>query len=275
MVVIENEWIEGIPLLHVVEQENRTKKLPLVIFIHGFTSVKERNLHYAYLLADAGFRVILPEALYHGERIQGLTAADLYTRFWEIVLTTIEEVNIVKEYYDKKGLILASEIGVAGTSMGGIATLGALTQYPWIKAAVSLMGMPSYEKFSRWQIEQLKKRGVAIHFTEAQINEQLEAIRKYDLSLQPEKLANRPLLFWHGKKDPMVPYPLTYEFYETIKDGYKHNKEKLKFITEDHAGHNVSLAGVSGTIEWFKRYLKQQPSEESLKTTKVGVNNHE
>ncbi|XJZ28160.1 esterase [Bacillota bacterium Lsc_1132] len=271
MITIENERIDGIPLLHVVNQEKRLQMLPLIIFIHGFTSMKERNLHYAYLLAEAGFRVILPEALYHGERAEGLKEPDLYTRFWEIVLTTIEEVKIVKEYYEKKQLVADGEIGVAGTSMGGIATLGALTQYPWIKAAVSLMGMPAYEKFSYWQLEQLKKQGIHIPFTEEQINEQLAAIRKYDLSIQPEKLAHRPLLFWHGVKDPMVPYPLTREFFEAIQDRYSEQKEKLAFITDNHAGHNVSIEGVNATVGWFEKYLNHRPSEKN----KIGVSYHE
>lgn len=272
--IIKNEKINDIPLLHVVNEEGRLQKLPLIIFIHGFSSLKERNLHYAYLLADAGFRVILPEAVYHGEREQGLSETQLFARFWEIVITMIEELNIVKEYYDKKGLVAEGEIGVAGTSMGGIATLGALTQYPWIKAAVSLMGMPSYEKFSHWQLEQLKKQGAELPFSEEQINEQLEAISKYDLSIQPYKLSNRPLLFWHGKKDPMVPYSLAHEFFESIRDGYVENKEKLEFIADPLAGHSVSVEGVNATVEWFKKFLKNRPSQDS-RNKKVGVSDHE
>lgn len=271
MVTIEKEQIGSIPLLHIVNQEKRSQKLPLLIFIHGFTSVKERNLHYAYLLADAGFRVILPEAVYHGERERGLKEHDLFARFWEIVLTTIEEINIVKEYYDKKGLVAEDNIGVAGTSMGGIATLGALTQYSWIKAAVSLMGMPSYEKFSKWQLEQLKNQGITMPFTEAQISEQLDAIRSYDLSRQPDKLAGRPLLFWHGKKDPLVPYSLTREFFEAIQADYAHVPERLEFLTDENSGHNVSIEGVSATVAWFKKYLAAPPSEKSRKINKAGV----
>ena len=71
--------------------------------------------------------------------------------------------------------------------MGGIAALGALTQYKWIKAAVSLMGMPSYEDFSLWQLEQLKSQGVQLPFTEEQIEEAVGDPSAYDLSVQPGK----------------------------------------------------------------------------------------
>lgn len=270
MVTIKNEQIDGIPVLHVVKKDLHYDKLPLVIFIHGFTSVKERNLHYAYMLAMSGFRVVLPEALYHGERDQSLDETELYSRFWEIVLTTIEEVNLLKEHYERQELIIPERIGVAGTSMGGIATLGALTQYPWIKAAVSLMGMPSYEKFSLWQLEQLQRHGVKLPFTDEQVKQQMSALRKYDLSLQPKKLNSRPLLFWHGEKDPMVPYKLTREFFEEVKHDYQDDHEKISFIADPAAGHNVSNEGVNAAVDWFKNHLLDAQNEQKIKN-KVGA----
>lgn len=255
MILIQNERIESIPVLHLVNQEQQTEKLPLVFFIHGFTSAKENNLHYAYLLAEKGFRVLLPEALYHGERELVLKEQDLYIRFWEIVLTTIHDLNVLKEHYVSQNLIDVDRIGVAGTSMGGIATLGALTQYKWIKAAVSLMGMPAYEEFSRFQLEQIRNHGHRIPFSEEEIDRQLSMLRVYDLSIQPEKLEGRPLLFWHGKKDDFVPYPFAYQFYQNIAEDYNGHPEKLKFITDERAGHKVSQKGVKATIDWFSKFL--------------------
>ncbi|WML43355.1 prolyl oligopeptidase family serine peptidase [Neobacillus sp. PS3-40] len=255
MIVVKHECIKSIPLLHVVKQKEQWEKLPLIIFIHGFTSAKEHNLHYAYLLAEAGFRILLPEALYHGEREQDLTEKDLLIHFWDIVLNTINEIKIIKEFYEEEGLVKSGEIGVVGTSMGGMVTLGAMTQYEWIKVAVSLMGMPAYEKYSLWQLEQLSEQGVPLPFNEEEIEQQLATIRQYDLSLQPEKLVNRPLLFWHGKKDSLVPYPLTYQFFETIKPDYQQNPGNLAFLTDEQAGHKVSREGLIATVEWFKQHL--------------------
>lgn len=58
MIQIENQTVSGIPFLHIVKEENRHRAVPLVIFIHGFTSAKEHNLHIAYLLAEKGFRAV-------------------------------------------------------------------------------------------------------------------------------------------------------------------------------------------------------------------------
>lgn len=257
MVIIDQQVIEEIPVLHIVEKDKIEKKLPFIIFNHGFTSAKEHNLHYAYLLAEKGFRVVLPEALYHGERLQKeFKKHELNIYFWDIVIKTIGEMNIIKEHYAKQNLIDEERIGVVGTSMGGIVTLGSLTQYPWIKVAVSLMGLPNYERYAILQIEEMKKLNIQLPFKEVELEQLKKTLRKFDLSLRPEKLAQRPLLFWHGKKDPLVPYSFTYQFYESIKPYYENVPEKLVFITDERAGHKVSREGVLKTVEWFETYLK-------------------
>lgn len=255
MITIEKEEIKNIPVLHIAEDKKLAEKLPFIIFVHGFTSAKENNLHYAYLLAQKGFRVLLPEALYHGERNPGLSGHRLEIRFWEIVLQTIDELEILKSTFEEKQLIDPNRIGVVGTSMGGIVTLGALTKYNWIKAATSLMGMPYYEKFALHQINIMKEKGIELPILEDELSQLMAKIRELDLSLHLDKLQNRPLLFWHGKKDPVVPYANTYHFYETIKPLYKYEPNKLQFITDENAGHKVSNDGVAKTVKWFETYI--------------------
>ncbi|MCA1031032.1 esterase [Bacillus timonensis] len=256
MVIIEKKRIQNIPMLHLVEQTNMDKKLPLIMFVHGYTSAKENNLHYGYLLAEQGFRVILPEALYHGERSEGLSEQEMNYRFWDIVVNEIHELEIIKNEFVSQNLVKEDAIGVAGTSMGGITTLGALTQYPWITAAVSLMGSPYYEQFCRGQIAELQRLDVDIPFTEEQLEETYAHLRKFDLSVQPEKLQNRPLLFWHGEKDDVVPFHYTYDFYKSLLPLYKGSEEKLAFIVDSVAGHIVSREGILATVEWFKKHLQ-------------------
>lgn len=255
MIYVEHKEISGIPVLHLVKKDLSQKALPLVMFIHGFTSAKEHNLHYAYLLAEKGHRVILPDVLYHGEREKGFNEAELSLRFWEIVLHTIGEINILKDELEQEGLIEAGRIGLAGTSMGGIVTLGALSTYQWIKAAVSLMGMPYYEKFAEMQINHLKHKGVKIPLNETEIAQLFSQIKEVDLSAQPEKLNERPLLFWHGVKDQTVPYAPAHQFYENVRPLYSSSPERLKFITDQKAGHKVSREGLLATVEWFNEFV--------------------
>lgn len=256
MIIVENKCIESIPVLHIVSKEHFDDKLPFVMFVHGFTSAKEHNLHYGYLLAERGFRVVLPEAAYHGEREHdGLKTEEMALKFWNIVLQTIDELDILRQYFENKNVIDAERIGLVGTSMGGMVTLGSLTKYQWIKAAVSLMGMPQYEKYALWQLEMLKKQGFHLPFQQKEVEELLEKLKLVDLSKQPETLDNRPLLFWHGKQDPIVPFSYTYDFYEKVKPLYGSTPEKLHFIIDEKSGHKVSREGLLKTVDWFDTFL--------------------
>ncbi|WP_210364605.1 esterase [Bacillus sp. REN3] len=255
MIVIEKKRIKHIPVLHVVKQKKFSEELPLVVFLHGFTSTKERNMHYAYLLAERGFRVIMPDAIYHGKRAKDLPEKQLALKFWEIVITSIKELSIMREELAAERLINPSQIGVAGTSMGAIATLGALSEYDWIRTAASLMGNPAFGQFALWQMDQLEQQKISLNLSDEEVDRLLSQLEKYDLSAQPEKLDKRPLLFWHGKKDPIVPYHAAHDFYQQIRKNYLGNEDRLMFITDEQAGHNVTNKGVKSTVNWFEKHL--------------------
>lgn len=168
----------------------------------------------------------MPDALYHGERGTSLSGHELQLKFWHVVRQMIAEVKWIKEEMEQRRLIDPDRVGIAGTSMGGIVTFGSLAVYPWIKAAVSLMGCPAYEMFFDELVKTAKKTGVAIPLSDEQLKQEKAQLVKYDLSKQPEKLAGRPLLIWHSECDQVVPYAYTYEFYEQIKPLYQ-GKEKV------------------------------------------------
>ena len=65
----------------------------------------------------------------------------------------------------------------------------------------------------------------------------------------------RPILFWHGIKDSMVPYQPTYDFYKEISTLYQQNPERLEFIADKKAGHKVSREGLLRTADWFGRWI--------------------
>ena len=117
------------------------------------------------------------------------------------------------------------------------------------------MGNPSFEEFALWQLNEMEKRNVQIGLSQEQISGLLNQIKQYDLSLQPEKLNKRPLLFWHGKLDPVVPYQSAYDFYEQNRKNYEGIDGILEFITDVNAGHNVSNAGVEATANWFEKHI--------------------
>ncbi|GEK33656.1 prolyl oligopeptidase family serine peptidase [Kurthia sibirica] len=252
---INHETWGNIPLLHLYNEETANENTPIVIFLHGFESAKEHNLHYAYNYVTSGMRVIMPDAILHGERAEDLDAIQLSMRFWEIVLTNIEELNYIKQQLVDKGLYTHGKIGVSGTSMGAITTLGCLTVYPWIDAAAVMMGTPNYVELAKNQLQQVADLGLKLPMNEAELEKMYETLDFFDISKKPELLANRPVFFWHGKKDHTVPYEPAHRFYKNSMEQYAANPQRWQHMTSKSAGHQVNRTGMLANVQWFADYL--------------------
>ncbi|WP_332650345.1 prolyl oligopeptidase family serine peptidase [Lysinibacillus sp. 54212] len=250
--IVEKELWNEIPILHVYKEE-MTNETPVVIFLHGFLSAKEHNLHYAYTLVEKGVRVILPDAYLHGERTQSYSEAKMNSMFWEIVLNYIQDVGIIYEELHKRNVLTTEAIGVAGTSMGGITTAGCLKNYNWIKTAGILMGITSYTDMAQYQVRQLKEQGIEIPIAEEQQQAVLDRLAQYNIDSSLEIFERVPTIFWHGKQDNVVPYYMTYPFYEyLIKENKAH---KARYILDEKAGHAVSRNGMLEVTEWLAQHL--------------------
>ena len=59
-----------------------------------------------------GIRVFLPDAHLHGAREENLDEVQLSLRFWEIVLTSIEEMSFIREELVQRGLHTTGKIGL-------------------------------------------------------------------------------------------------------------------------------------------------------------------
>lgn len=245
MRILEETW-RGIPLLHIVQESKKEESIPVVIFLHGFQSVNERNLQHAYHLARRGMRVLLPEAALHGSRSKQYGLEQMAAHFWEIVLQSIEEVGLLLDEIDTRyGDV---NIGVAGTSMGGITTFGSLTKYERIDAAGSFMGSPAYVALAQGQLDYIRKKGIPLPIEEERIEQLLQLLEKYDLTKHTERLQDRPLFIWHGKMDDLVPYTLTASFVQTLNGD-------VVFRTDDEAGHKVPHKESVALAEWFARRI--------------------
>ena len=250
MYMTEELW-NDIPVLHVRKQETKNDA-PVMFFLHGFQSAKEHNLHYAYHLANEGVRVVLPEAALHGVRSKDYSLEQMAAHFWEVVLTSIQEMNVLYEYVQQH--FTPTRIGMSGTSMGGITTFGCLATYSWIDVGGSMMGSPAYDTLARGQLAHIKKKGIDLPVEREKVAQLLEMLQRYDLMQQVERLNQRPLFLWHGELDELVPFQLTAAFYEKIRLFYDDDKS-LVFIRDEEAGHKVPRYAILAMTEWFSRQL--------------------
>ncbi|KGX92671.1 esterase [Pontibacillus halophilus JSM 076056 = DSM 19796] len=254
MIGIYKETLQHIPALIVVDAEKYNEALPVHTYFHGYTSCKENQLHLAYRLAEKGYRVVLPDSRYHGDRTENLSQQEVQVRFWQIVKENVSDLAIIKEELERRDLLLDGRIGVGGTSMGGITTAAALTQYDWIKASTILMGSPKLVRLAEEMVEGIRTQGIEIPLTDEQLQKEVDSLRPYDLSLNMDRLQERPIFFWHGDKDPVVPYDHSYQFYNDAIPSYR-NPESIRFLTEVGRDHKVSTFAITETAKWLEMHL--------------------
>jgi len=253
MIQINKNSIENIPVLTVVQAEKMNESVPTVVYYHGFNGEKESSLTIAYKIAEKGFRVILPDSIFHGERRGNASQSEMELAFWEIVIQNIQELNEIKSYLEAENLVIPGQIGIGGTSMGGITTYGALKTYSWVKAAAVLMGSPLMTAHAKKLIEKFNQANER-QITQEEKVETMKRLEQFDLSLHTEKLANRPLFIWHGEKDPIVPVQYSETFYTEIENQYT-KAENLQFIIEKGRTHNISRLSIEETAKWFEKHL--------------------
>ncbi|MCA1022519.1 alpha/beta fold hydrolase [Halobacillus litoralis] len=254
MIGIYRNSFKNVPALTIVDTEKQDQPLPVFIYFHGFTSAKEHNLPQAYMLAQKGYRVILPDSAFHGEREEDLSKKELDMKFWDIVYQNLKDLQDVKDELDRLDLVLDRRIGVGGTSMGGITTSAALTMYPWIQASAVMMGSPKIVDFAERTIKGAEQAGLHVPLTQEDLDEMYDSLAGIDLSRQMDKLAGRPLFFWHGDADPVVPFEHSYDFYNEAIKLYK-NPENIRFLREVGRDHKVSRFGMVEMVNWLELVL--------------------
>ncbi|MDT2755868.1 prolyl oligopeptidase family serine peptidase [Enterococcus asini] len=241
---VRKRQVGEIPLLEVVPQEQIHDRLPLVIYYHGWQTRKELVLTQGRKLAAKGIRVILPDADNHGERLRPVSPIVSQT-FWSSIYSNLFEFEYLLEYFQKLNLV-TDKIGVGGVSMGGMTTCGLLTQHPEITAAACIMGTPSPTAYREYMLKRATKEQVKLP---KDFQKLLSWVESYDLSLHPETLHNRPLYFWHGRQDEMIPFEDVADFVA------KHPKLRLTFVNED-ANHLVQVSTMEAVAEFFAQQLR-------------------
>nr|MBA2816464.1 esterase [Candidatus Pantoea persica] len=69
-----------------------------------------------------------------------------------------------------------------------------------------------------------------------------------------DKLANRPLLLWHGEADEVVPFDETARLVAVLRTGGQ--AEKITFFSERGIGHKITPFALRALVAFFQRPLK-------------------
>lgn len=248
---IRHRYIGKIPVLEVAPEEVKNNLLPLIIYYHGWQSAKELSLTQARKLAKNGNRVILPDAMNHGERKTGAISTIPSITFWSSIQYNLIEFSLLVDHFQKQELITEGKIGVGGVSMGGITTCALMTQHPEIKAAACMMGTPYPVRYIQRVMKRAKEYAI---FVPEDLPLLLSWVEKYDLSEVPEVIQQRPMLFWHGTEDEKIPYEDMTDFQQKI-DG-KRYAENVRFLTGAGEPHLVKGETMDEVVAFFEQGLK-------------------
>jgi len=239
-----------IPCIYV-KPEFITEQRPTVIYYHGWESNKDNNLFLGKIIAFHGYNVILPDAIHHGERgkLEKYGVQELRRYFWEVILNTVKEYEtLINAAEDRLG-ISRHRLAVMGSSMGGFISSGIFASNTEIKCHINMNGASAWQKAEMtFKTMDYEGKGMADE-------KQLEEIANYDPLSRKDDLYPRPILLLHGDADTSVPIDIQRYFYDEIKEVYKDNPERLKFVVEPKLNHYKTVRMMEETIAWLDKYL--------------------
>jgi len=249
MIEIQTDHFAGNEALHAFPSGKGQQPLPCVVFYHGFTSSKLVYSYFAVALAQAGFRVIMPDAPDHGARFSG-DAERRLRQFWQILQGNLEEFAALRDAFHQRNLIEENRLAVGGASMGGMTALGIMTRHPEVRCVASLMGSGYFTSLARTLFPPLDVTNAAQQETFDAI---LAPLAKWEVTGQLERVADRPLLLWHGEADDVVPAAESFRLQQALADTQR--DARLTTLWEAGVAHRITPQALEATVGFFSHHL--------------------
>lgn len=249
MLSIRKRHFNQIPLLEVFPAETEGQIIPAIVYYHGWRSNKELVLTNVRKLADVGFRVLVPDALNHGERWAEVAPLPSFT-FWQTINANINEFNQIVAHATELELIDPARVGVAGVSMGGMTSSALLSANPNIQAAACLMGTPELVNYRKLVFAHARANSIQVPRA---LELSLSWVRAFDLSVHPELINNRPFYVWHDEQDKRIPFAHVADFYEHTKNHPAN--QQLTFVHTNQYGHLLTAGIMEQTVQFFQANL--------------------
>lgn len=240
MIELEIRRLGDREIVHAFPSGKGEKALPVVVFYHGFTSSKLVYSYFAVALAQAGFRVVMPDAPDHGARFTGDERARL-GQFWQILHGSLTEFAGLRDALYQAGLVADDRLAVAGASMGGMTALGIMTRHPEVKSVACLMGSGYFTSLSKTLFPPHEPA-------------EIEALlADWEVARALPRVADRPLLLWHGDADDVVPPGETFRLQQALQhEGLDGN---LTCLWEAGVRHRITPTALDATVDFFLQHL--------------------
>ncbi|XEC95776.1 alpha/beta fold hydrolase [Paenibacillus tarimensis] len=231
--------IAGIPYL---ELNPSNEPIGTVLLYHGWASSIESYSFFASIVSHWGYKVVIPELPYHGERgtLDYSDNSVLEQYFWNVVLQGVKEVEELTAELSKTG----DKIGIIGHSTGGFIAAGAFSKVPSLRAAVVINGSCAWVKFEELLREKIGREPIP--------SDRRDTIFKNDPVSQIDFEDNRALLILHGKEDSTVPIESQRYFIDVMSN---RSSGELHFIEYTGVNHQITLGMLQKSKEWLDAHL--------------------
>ncbi|AOT70760.1 prolyl oligopeptidase family serine peptidase [Geosporobacter ferrireducens] len=248
-VTVEEILIKKIPCLKFKPKGIQEERLPTILYYHGWHSGKVYQRFKGTVLASYGYQVIVPDAIYHGERdpIDHDDPNMLEAYFWKVILQNVQEseqliAGIIEEHQGDP-----RRMAVIGSSMGGFSASGIFVQNKNLKCLINFNGSCAWVKAE----EIFRRKSKRLSMTP----EEMQELSPYDPMLNKENLQLRPILMLHGNRDSSVPINSQRLFYQSASYHYKECPERLRLVEIQNMDHYISTGMMEEAIIWLKKYL--------------------
>lgn len=242
---IKKVMIGKVPAV-IIEPKEATNKT--LVFYHGWGSDKERQIFRGNIFVSYGYRVVLPEARYHGERnVEKLDYEDKDVEgkyILKVIMHNIEEAPSIFNYIEEN--YPGSEIAVGGHSMGAITAGGLYAFKKDLKMAFIFNGINNWKELVRG-VNELKGQD-KIDEREFRINEFFLDMNPMD---SPEAFKDRPLVLFNGRNDDVINPAGQESFVKEVEKVYE-DKKLLNFKLFDMTYHQITTQMLEEAIKFSK-----------------------
>lgn len=241
MIEITTQRLGAGDVLHATPAGKQRMPLPTVLFYHGFASSKTVYSYFAVALAQAGFRVVMPDAPEHGARFNGDERARL-DRFWQILHGNLQEFAALRDALFAEGWVEEGRLAVGGASMGGMTALGIMARHPEVRCVAALMGSGYYTSLAK-----------TLFPPPDTFDAILAPLAPYEAGDHLDNLADRPLFLWHGEEDDVVPAVESYRLQHAL--ARQKLNERLTCVWQAGVKHRITPLALDATVNFFQQHL--------------------
>lgn len=258
------------------------KRLPVIIFLHGFKGFKDWGAfpEACAELSTAGFAVLAMNFSLNGvgENMTAFDQLDLFSR--ETLSQDLDDVGTVIAALQKgeietgRARLNTDRMGVLGHSRGGHTAVAAAAEFEEISCLVTWSAVANYnERWSDEMIADWSSKGVTEikNGRTGQMMPVKDAVYKDALENADRLIAenrvgelNIPALFIHAKGDEAVPYSEAEKLYRACAS----EEKEIKLIAD--SGHTFDTSHpfeeeefpdafsevLEATSQWFEDHLK-------------------